>query len=153
MLRTELVVLVERLHAVVPSRVTIPMNTTSTRRRNQRRRRTLHATPPSPNMPGSRIAQATGLLPLPGRAGRTTWVVTCSCVSSSIELTGGQADTGDPEGQLAGVVGRISTDSGVKVHDASLGRPEHESVTNMGDVRAVLSSGTTVTAMVPDPPQ
>src|ERR1700728_3519052 len=69
-----------------------------------------------------------------------------------MELTGGQADAGEPEGQLAGVVGRISIDSGVKVQLASLGRPEHERVTNMGDVSAALSSGTTVTAMVPTLP-
>ncbi len=69
-----------------------------------------------------------------------------------MELTGGHADAGEPEGQLAGVVGRISTVSGVKVHEASLGRPEHESVTNIGAVSAALSSGTTVTAMVPDWP-
>ena len=70
-------------------------------------------------------------------------------VCSSMELTGGQADGGELEGQLAGVVARISTLSGVKVQLASLGRPEHESVTNMGAVRAALSSGITVTAMVP----
>jgi hypothetical protein len=69
-----------------------------------------------------------------------------------MELTGGQADGAEPEGQLAGVVGKISTDSGVKVQLASLGRPEQERVTNMGDVRAALSSGTTVTAIVPDWP-
>jgi hypothetical protein len=66
-----------------------------------------------------------------------------------MELTGGHADAGEPEGQLAGVVGRISNVAGVKAHEASLGRPEHERVTNIGAVRAALSSGTTVTAMVP----
>jgi len=69
-----------------------------------------------------------------------------------MELTGGQADGGEPEGQLAGVVGRISSDSGVKVQEARLGSPEQESVTNMGAVRAALSSGTTVTATVPELP-
>jgi hypothetical protein len=52
-------------------------------------------------------------------------------------------------GQLVGVVGRISTDSGVNAHVARLGRPEHERVTNMGDVSAALLTGTTDTAMVP----
>jgi hypothetical protein len=32
---------------------------------------------------------------------------------------------------------------------AKLGRPEHERVTNIGDVSAALSSGMTVTAIVP----
>jgi hypothetical protein len=66
-----------------------------------------------------------------------------------MELTGGQADGGELAGQVAGVVARISTLSGVKVQLASLGRPEHESVTNMGAVRAALSSGMTLTAIVP----
>ena len=69
-----------------------------------------------------------------------------------MELTGGQADAGDPEAQLAGVVGRISTDSGVKVHEDWLGRPAQESVMNIGAVSDALFSGTTVTAMVPDWP-
>jgi len=69
-----------------------------------------------------------------------------------MELTGGQLDAGEPEAQLVGVVGRISTVCGVKVHEAWMGRPEQESSTNIGDVRAVLSSGTTVTAIVPDSP-
>ena len=60
---------------------------------------------------------------------------------SSMELTGGQLDAGEPEAQLVGVVGRISTVCGVKVHEAWMGRPEQESSTNIGDVRAVLSSG------------
>ena len=66
-----------------------------------------------------------------------------------MELTGGQAEAGEPEGQLVGVVGRISTVSGVKVQLARVGSPEQESVTNMGDVSAALSSGMTVTAIVP----
>ena len=70
----------------------------------------------------------------------------------SIELTGGQLDAGDPEGQLVGVLGKISTDSGVNVHNETLGRPEHESVTNMGAVSAALSCGVMVTAIVPDWP-
>ena len=50
------------------------------------------------------------------------------------------------------MVGRISTDSGVNVQLDRLGSPEHERVTNMGAVSAALSSGTTVTAMVPELP-
>lgn len=69
-----------------------------------------------------------------------------------MELTGGQAAGSEPEGQLVGVVDRISIDSGVKVHDDTLGRPEQESVTNIGEVRAELSSGVMVTAIVPDSP-
>jgi hypothetical protein len=56
---------------------------------------------------------------------------------------------GDPAEQLAGVVGNISTLSGVKVHDAWFGSPEQESVTNMGAVSAALFSGVTVTSSVP----
>ncbi len=66
-----------------------------------------------------------------------------------MELTGGHADAGEPEGQLAGVVGKISMDSGVNVQLDTLGSPEHERVTNIGEVSAALSSGTTVTAIVP----
>jgi hypothetical protein len=62
---------------------------------------------------------------------------------------GGQAGDCELGGQVASVVARISTLSGVKVQLASLGRPEHESETNMGAVRDALFSGTTVTAMVP----
>jgi hypothetical protein len=54
--------------------------------------------------------------------------------------------------QLAGVVARISTLSGVKVHDVSLGRPEHEIVTNIGAVSEELFSGVTVTSEVPVSP-
>jgi hypothetical protein len=69
-----------------------------------------------------------------------------------MELTGGQADGADPDAQLAGVVGNISTDPGVNVQEDRLGSPEQESVTNIGEVRAVLSWGTMVTAMVPELP-
>jgi hypothetical protein len=69
-----------------------------------------------------------------------------------MELTGGQLAASEPLGQLAGVVGRISSVSGVKVQEARLGNPEQESVTNMGAVRAELSSGVRVTAMVPELP-
>ena len=50
-------------------------------------------------------------------------------------LTGGQADAGDPEAQLVGVVAVISMLSGVNVHEARLGSPEQESVMNIGDAR------------------
>ena len=56
-----------------------------------------------------------------------------------MELTGGQLEAGEPVGQLRGVVGRISIDSGVNAHDDRAGSPEHESVMNMGAVRAALS--------------
>ena len=69
-----------------------------------------------------------------------------------MELTGGQFDAGEPVVQLTGVVGRISMVSGVKAHEARLGSPEQESVTNIGAVRAELSSGVMVTAIVPEAP-
>jgi hypothetical protein len=64
-------------------------------------------------------------------------------------LVGGQADAGEPAAQLAGVVGRISRFSGVKVQEDWSGRPEQESVTNMGAVSVELFSGVTVTITVP----
>jgi len=69
-----------------------------------------------------------------------------------MELTGGQLEAGEPVGQLTGVVDRISILSGVKAHEERLGRPAHESVTNIGAVKAALSSGVMVTAIVPDVP-
>jgi hypothetical protein len=66
-----------------------------------------------------------------------------------MELTGGQLATGEPLGQLAGVVGRISSVSGGKVQEDKLGSPEQDSVTNIGAVSAELSSGVIVTAIVP----
>lgn len=47
--------------------------------------------------------------------------------------------------QLVGVVGRISIFSGVKVQEASCGRPEQDKVTNMGAVRDELFTGVIVT--------
>ena len=49
-------------------------------------------------------------------------------------------------------LGRISTFSGVKVQAASSGRPEQESVTNMGADSAELFSGVTEAVTVPDWP-
>jgi hypothetical protein len=69
-----------------------------------------------------------------------------------MELMGGQLATGEPAGQLAGVVGRISTVSGENVQDASFGRPEQERVTNIGVVSVALFSGVTVTSAVPEAP-
>jgi hypothetical protein len=66
-----------------------------------------------------------------------------------MELVGGQLAGGDPAVQLVGVVARISRLSGVKVHDDSLGRPEQETVTNMGAVSEELFSGVIVTSAVP----
>jgi hypothetical protein len=66
-----------------------------------------------------------------------------------MELVGGQLDAGDPDAQLVGVVARISTLSGVNVHDVSLGRPEQETVTNIGAVSVELFSGVTVMSDVP----
>jgi hypothetical protein len=62
---------------------------------------------------------------------------------------GGHAEGREPELQLVGVVGKISMSSGVNVHDACWGSPEHDSVTNMGAVSAALSIGVTVTLIVP----
>jgi hypothetical protein len=69
-----------------------------------------------------------------------------------MELVGGQLAGADPVAQLAGVVASISTVSGVNVHDDSLGRPEHERVTNIGAVSVALFSGVTVISAVPVAP-
>jgi hypothetical protein len=69
-----------------------------------------------------------------------------------MELTGGQLVAGEPVGQLVGVVGKISMLSGVKAQEAKLGSPEQESVTNIGAVKAALSSGVMVTEIVPEVP-
>jgi hypothetical protein len=64
-------------------------------------------------------------------------------------LVGGQAEAGEPLAQLVGVVGKISTDSGVKVQLDCCGSPEQESVTNMGAVSEELLTGVMVTFSVP----
>lgn len=67
----------------------------------------------------------------------------------TMRLVGGQAEVGEPDGQLAGVVGRISTFSGAKLQDERLGKPAQERVTNMGAGRLELFSGVTVTLSEP----
>lgn len=69
-------------------------------------------------------------------------------------LVGGQAEAGEPLGQLSGVVGRISRFSGVALQAAPSGRPEQESVTNIGAVNEEVNSteGTTVMVKEPDWP-
>jgi hypothetical protein len=66
-------------------------------------------------------------------------------------LMGGHAEAADPLGQLSGVVERISTFAGVKLQEASSGRPEQESVTNMGAVNVDVNSTDGVTATVTVP--
>ena len=73
-------------------------------------------------------------------------------VEKTIWLVGGQAAAIEPAGQLAGVVEEISTFSGAKEQETRLGRLEQDKVTNMGDVRAALSTGVTVTMSEPDWP-
>src|ERR1035437_7350490 len=88
------------------------------------RRRAPQANPPRPNTPGSRIAHATGSLPLPEWAAEAAKpTVPAASVCNTIELTGGHAEAGEPAGQLEGVVGKISTLPGLKFHDAWLGKP------------------------------
>src|SRR5208283_788538 len=128
--------------------VTRPRRTTSASRCCQRLPRPPQANPPIPSIPGSAMAHTTELPRGCGAPGAALAPPT-PCVWISIELTGGQLDTGAPAAQLAGVVGRISIDSGVNAHEESEGRPEQESVTNIGEVRAALSSGVMVTARVP----
>ena len=69
-----------------------------------------------------------------------------------MELVGGQEAGGDPAVQLVGVDARISRFSGVKVQADSSGRPEQESVTNMGAVNVALFCGVMVTVAVPEFP-
>jgi hypothetical protein len=75
-------------------------------------------------------------------------------VPITIELVGGQAEGAEPLGQLSGVVGRISRFSGVEMHEAPSGSPEHEIVTNIGAVSVDVNSteGVTVMVAVPDWP-
>jgi hypothetical protein len=51
-----------------------------------------------------------------------------------------------------GVFARISTLAGLKAHDAWLGNPEHERVTNIGDVSEAGFTGFIVTFTVPAAP-
>lgn len=62
---------------------------------------------------------------------------------------GGQAEAAEPVGQVVGVVDDIATLPGVNEQAAWLGRPEQESVTNMGEVSVALPTGVTVTVTVP----
>ncbi len=105
---------------------------------------------PGPALRAAETPTRPGRFPCSWAAGICAWpAVPAACVCSTIELTGGHAEAGEPAGQLVGVVGRISTLSGLNVHDAWLGRPEHESVTNIGDVSAEGFTGTIVTLIVP----
>jgi hypothetical protein len=66
-------------------------------------------------------------------------------------LLGGQEEAGEPLRQLSGVVERISRFSGVATQAAPSGRPEHESVTNIGAVNVDVNSTDGTTVMVNDP--
>jgi hypothetical protein len=66
-------------------------------------------------------------------------------------LVGGHAEGREPLGQLPGVVERISRFSGVALQAAPSGRPEQESVTNMGAVNVEVYSTDGATVMVNDP--
>jgi hypothetical protein len=79
-------------------------------------------------------------------------VVPAACVCNTNELTGGHALAGEPDTQLVGDVGKISTLAGLKMHDDWLGSPEQESVTNIGDESAVGFTGTIETLIVPASP-
>jgi hypothetical protein len=78
--------------------------------------------------------------------------VPAACVCTTNELTGGHALAGEPVAQLVGDVGRTSILLGLNMHEAWLGSPEQESVTNIGAERAVGFTGTIVTLIVPASP-
>ena len=88
-------------------------------------------------MPGSRIAHATGLPSACSGFARPTsdfaWVV------RTIELV-----------MAVVALGRISTFSGVKLHEDWSGKPEHDSVTNIGAVSVLAFTGVTETVTEPD---
>ena len=69
-----------------------------------------------------------------------------------MELVGGQAEAGEPVGQLVGVVGWISNVTGVNEHCAWFGSPEQEMVMNMGVVSVELFTGVMVTVAEPAVP-
>jgi hypothetical protein len=97
--------------------------------------------PPRPTTPGNRKAHAIGEELRPGRLTGEIDVVEAALVRIAIvELT------------PASWPGRISTFSGVKVHEASSGSPEHDSTTKAGpppNDATNSSDGTTVTCAVP----
>ena len=72
-------------------------------------------------------------------------------VSINNELVGGQAEAGEPLGQLSGVVERISRFSGVGTQVAPSGRPEQEIETDIGAANAEVNSTDGVTVTVADP--
>ena len=76
-------------------------------------------------------------------------VVEAALVRTTIVLVGGQAEAAAPAAQVAGVVERIWTLSGVKVQEAKSGRPEQESVTNIGAVSEPLFTGVIVVTTFP----
>ena len=135
---------------MVPSIVTRATNATSASRLNHAFRRAPQANPPNPKAPGKSRAQEIGRLPLVyGACGVNLPVVPAACVCTTSELTGGQAFAGEPDAQLVGVVGRISTLAGLNAQEAWFGSPEQESVTNMGAESAVGFTGSTVRFSVP----
>jgi hypothetical protein len=72
-------------------------------------------------------------------------------VSINNELVGGQAEAGEPLGQLSGGVERISRFSGVGTQVAPSGRPEQEIETDIGAANAEVNSTDGVTVTVADP--
>jgi hypothetical protein len=68
-----------------------------------------------------------------------------------MELVGGHAEGSEPLGQLSVVVGSISRFSGVAMQEAPSGRPEQESVTNIGAVNVEVYSTDGATVTVSDP--
>jgi hypothetical protein len=75
--------------------------------------------------------------------------VPAAYVWSTIEVVGGHAEAAAPVAQLVGVVERISTVVGENEQEDSFGRPEQDSVTNIGAVSEALFCGVTVTLTVP----
>ena len=130
--------------------VTSATSASSDNRESHACRRAPQAKPPSPSAPGKSSAHAIGSLPFVWDApGLSIPYAPAACVCSTNELTGGHALAGEPDGQLVGVAGRISTLFGLNAHEAWLGSPEQESVTNIGAESALGFTGRIVTLIVP----
>jgi hypothetical protein len=90
-----------------------------------------------------------GVAPLP--CGGVAEAEEAAKVSINNELVGGQAEAGEPLGQLSGVVERISRFSGVGTQVAPSGSPEQEIETDIGAANAEVNSTDGVTVTVADP--
>src|SRR5581483_11661983 len=108
------------------TRATRPM---SARRLSQRRRRNAKANPAKQKAPGSRTARAMGLRSTVWSEPVAVEPVPASVVTTMSLVMGAVA------------LGWISMFCGVKAQEDWSGSPEHDSVTNMGAVRALALTG------------